>query len=239
MLKQKRFLGLGRFSYLFFILCLFLVCLYALHDVQTAEGIGLFFSRQLGMDSRTLVDLLVDGICIAALVLLVYLPCRLLRFTSMASFGRLLVVYLAVVPSLSLAEVLRLFRPGEMIYLWDMALGEALWKWVHSAGTFLQIWVPVMIVLVAVREYTGVKTDDSWHKVIWVAIALLLLILFAVPTAENMILYLCGYLGVLPAFACWEALFEKNERLERWSYILFALLLLKGIYRIVVLLSQM
>ena len=234
MLKQKRISKLAGFGYLFLILCIFLVCLYTLHDVQTAEGIGLFFSMELGMDSRTFMDVLVDVLGILALGVLVYLPCRLLQFTSVASIARLLIVYLAMVPGLSLAEVLRLFRPGEMTCLWYMTLGEALWKWVYSAGTFLQIWIPMMIVLVAVGEY-GLQT---WHKIIFASIILLLLILLFVPSAENLILYLCGYLGLLPAFACWETLFERNERLGKWSNILFALLLLKGIYRIVVLLSQ-
>lgn len=221
-----------------FILCMFGCCLYTVHDMQTAEGIGLFFSMQLGMSSRTIMDIVVDALCIGVLALLIYLPCQLLGYKSLTAYCRLLIVYLAAVPSLSLAKVLQLFREDEVLFLWDCDLLSGVWQWFYGIAGFLQVWVPLLVLLYAFAGEKCRFLSVKWHKIVLLAECVLIVILLCVPTAENLILYLCGYMGLLLAFDCWETLLRENKTPEKWSYILYALLLLKGIYRIVILVSQ-
>ena len=220
------------------ITALFLCCLYALHDMQTAQGIGLFFSMQLGMSNRLPMDVAVDVLGMVAFALLIYLPCVKLQHKSVAAFLRLLIVYVAVVPQLSLASVLALVQRYEPVYIWDIGLLNGLWQWFYSAASFLQVWIPAFVVLAALAKANECTVIAGWQKRILRIQAVLLLVLLCMPSAENVILYLCGYLGVLVAFDCWERLMEENAKVAAWLSVPFALLLLRGIYRILILVSM-
>ena len=214
------------------IIGLFLCSLYALHDMQTAEGIGLFFSLKLGLENRIYLDLLVDVLGMICLALMIWFPCRVLNRRTGASYGRLLIGYLAVVPSLSLSTVLHMFH-RDIVFLWDGQIGSEIIKSFCESAVFLQIWLPVLIILYAIR-----RTDfGKWHRIVWLLLGLLLVVSLVVPAVTHLISYLMGYLGLLLAFDCWETILFENEKLRKWSWILFVLLLLRGIYRIVILVS--
>ncbi len=225
--------------YFILITALFLCCLYALHDMQTAQGIGLFFAMQLGMDNRMPMDVTVDALGVVALALLIYLPCVKLRHKSVAAFCRLFIVYIAVVPQLDLAGVLALVQRFEPIFIWEMGFADGLWQWFYGAINFLQVWVPVFVVLVALAKRNDCFVFEKWYQMFWAVQGILLLLLLCMPAAENVVLYLVGYLGTLVAFDCWERVLGKNEKLTVWISIPFLLLLLKGIYRVLVLVSTL
>lgn len=215
-----------------------LCCLYAFHDMQTAEGIGLYFSMQLGMEQRIFMDIAVDVLGIIALAALVYVPCRVLGYKTADAILRLLIGYLAVMPQLSLAKVLALFRPEQQTFLWDLGLVEALDSWVYSIAPFFQVWIPLFILLYGIGAVNHCLCFQKWYRWILLCQGILLLILLVVPTAENVLLYFVGYLGLLIGFDCWEAVLGKMPAMKKWSVLFFALLLLRGIFRIVVLMSQ-
>lgn len=233
------------------VFALFLICLYALHDVQTAQGIGLYFSLQLGMESRTGMDILVDMAGMLALALLLALPCWLrgsrgITFTS-ASYARLFIGYLSAVPIVSPAKVLQLFQGYEIVCFWDLGVKAAVWEWFYHVTHFCQVWLPLLLVLSAFANV--IPQNESCgsggfvvlrrHRIMGAAIIVLLLILLIVPTAENVILHVCGYLGLWYAFDLWEDLLRQNVKLKRWSIVIFGLLLFRGLYGILVLVSQM
>lgn len=238
MLKQVDFVKYKKAMSLIFVMALFLCCLYALHDMQTAQGIGLLFSMKLGMDDRMVMDVAVDVLAMFVFAMLIYLPCVKLQHKSVGAFLRLLIGYMAVVPQLSLASVLALIQRYELEFWWDVGLWSGLWKWFYSAISFLQVWVPVLVILAALAKANDCLTFVKWHKIILLIQGILLVVLLCMPSAENVILYLCGYLGVLLAFDCWERLMEANAKLARWFSVPFALLFLRGIYRILSLVSQ-
>ena len=236
-MKFAKYKGIGNFI---LIAGLLLGCLYTLHDMQTAEGIGLFFSMQLGMEQRLPFDLLVDVVCIGALVLLVYLPCKLLKYHSGDSFLRFLVVYLAMMPSVSLAGIISLFREGRLEFLWDMGIlmNWDCWLHLYSVVPFLQIWIPVLIILYAFAGVNNYFSIKKWHKRVLVIVGILLVILLIVPAFKDILVYFIGYLGLVIAFDIWETIFKKMPKLECWFVPFFGLLLLRGIFNMVVLLSQ-
>lgn len=245
---MRKYLSIGSVA---LVAVLFLICLYAFHDIQTAQGIGLYFSMKLGMESRVGMDLLVDAAGMLALALLIVLPCW--KQGKGCADGmpeaclRLFIVYLAAVPILSPAKVLQLFQGYEIVFLWDIGLKAAVWEWFYHVTHFCQVWLPLILVLIAFTN--GMPLNESCvidrffilrrHKIMGAAVILLLFILLLVPTAENVILYVCGYLGLWYAFEQWEQLLNKNQKLKKWSLLLFGLLLCRGLYRILVLVSQM
>ena len=211
---------------------LFLCSLYALHDMQTAEGIGLYFSLKIGLENRIYLDLLVDVLGMICLALLIWLPCQILNRRTEASYCRLLIGYLATVPSLSLSNVLHMFN-GEIVFLWEGEIGAEIVRGFFENAPFLQIWLLMLIILYAVRG-----TDfGKWHRTIWLFLGLLFGVSLIVPAVRHLTGYFMGYCELLLAFDCWETILCENEKLKKWSWILFALLLLRGIYRIMVLVS--
>ena len=55
-----------------------LLVLYTLHDMQTAEGAGLYLSILYGQSNRTPFDILVDIMGMLLLLALLLLPCLML-----------------------------------------------------------------------------------------------------------------------------------------------------------------
>lgn len=238
MLKQKNLLKCVRVGSIFLIIGLFLFCLYAIHDMQTAEGIGLYFSLKWKIDNRIYLDILVDVLSMAALAALIYIPCHMRKVRKPEAFLRLLSVYLAVVPQLSLTRILQLFRQHETVFLWDKAFGTALWEWICDIAPILQTYFPLLLILFALAKVNQCLYLEKRHKVFAAVLAVLLLLVLCFPSEKELLLYICGYLGVLLAFDCWENLLQANSRLERWFCIPTGLLLLRGIYRIIVLTSR-
>lgn len=219
---------------------LLLGCLYTLHDMQTAEGIGLFLSMQLGADSRLPFDLLVDVVCMGLLLLLVYLPCRLLRHRTRDCFLRLLIVYLAALPSVSLAELLGFFREGGLDFVWDRGPFGAWDCWVHlySAVSFLQLWLPMLLLLYGFARISNCFWMEKRHRGLLIVMGILTVLLVILPSAENILVYWLGYLGIVLAFDIWESVFLKKAELKVWFSPLFGILLLRGSYNMLVLVSR-
>ena len=71
-----------------------------------------------------------------------------------------------------------------------------------------------------------------------VIVGILLVILLIVPAFKDILVYFIGYLGLVIAFDIWETIFKKMPKLECWFVPFFGLLLLRGIFNMVVLLSQ-
>lgn len=227
---------------------LFLLCLYALHDMQTAEGIGLFLALQIGLKDCIWMNLLVDILGTICLALLIYMPCH---FTCRRgeSYVRLFVGYLAVVPHLSLAEMIHVCQ-GEKRFLWETNVSESLTQWFLPVEEFLQIWVPLLVLTYLLKVYVAedIKKDEGnvsrerkcemqW-KILGLQ-AVLLVFALLIPSALNPLMWLVGYMGLILAFDYWETVLANNRILEKWSRIPFALLLLRGIYRIMILVSRM
>ena len=217
---------------------LLLSCLCAFHDMQTAEGVGLYFSLKMGMEQRIWLDVAVDVLGMAALAVLVYLPCRCFGHGTSGAYLRLLIGYLAVVPQLSLAKVIHLFGAEEPLFLGGMSLREVVLSGIANVIPFLQIWVPLFVLLYGIASVREGFSLNRVHKGLLTFMVIVLLWMLVCPSMENLLLYVSGYLGLLVAFDCWESLFQKLPEIKKWYLLLFGLLLLKGIYRIIVLMSQ-
>lgn len=210
------------------------LALYTLHDLQTAEGAGLYLSIISGQSQRIYFDILADLAGMLLLLTALLLPCLLLRHFKMVSFFRILSVYLAIMP---------VVRPGNVVHLSDAFLNMSLRPvilegnlgqllFVECAPVFdaFKITLPFLVLLFAINK-------SKRGKVFIPCILALLLLYLLVGEIAETTLYLIYYLLLIWCFAEWEDGCERSPRLADWSSIVFIGCLLRGIYRMLALTS--
>ena len=120
-----------------------------LHDMQTAEGAGLYLAIKAGAEDRRMYDFAVDAAGMLCLLVLLLLPCLLQKRLRPAPFLRFASASLAFLPVVSLALLVHLADGTE-----EMALrqaismgqpGAALLEWLGELLPALSAGLPVLI----------------------------------------------------------------------------------------------
>lgn len=120
-----------------------------LHDMQTAEGAGLYLAIKAGAEDRRMYDFAVDAAGMLCLLLLLLLPCLLQKRLRPAPFLRFASASLAFLPVVSMALLVHLADGTE-----EMALrqaismgqpGAALLEWLGELLPALSVGLPVLI----------------------------------------------------------------------------------------------
>lgn len=216
-----------------------LLAFYTLHDVQTAHGASLYLSMVFGQTSRTYFDLGVDLIGMLLFLLAILLPTLCLKAKSLQSFFRLFAVYLALMP---------VADPGKIVHLPEAFSNIALRESLRTGdwGTFFfseltpcfelcRILFPFLILLFALTK-TLPDTPKVSPLFLFLATGAFLVFCLTVDPADTFFYFTCYFL-ILMCFRLWEALCAASSRFAFWSNILFYGCLLRGIYRMLVLVS--
>lgn len=185
-----------------------------LHQMQTSEGVGLYYALKAGMD-REGFDVAVDVIIALALLMLVGLPCLILRHCERGAFLRFLVAFLAFMPRLSTAYLVHWFDASTWIV--DHQNQMSVLRTVIPFGCVL---------LAAVSVYE--KPWKRWYTGFCLAAVVLgagggfweTELLGAVMT----------YLLLLVCMDAWERLLKLCPKLKEWNWILTGGLWLRAIY---------
>ena len=120
-----------------------------LHDMQTAEGAGLYLAIKAGAEDRRMYDFAVDAAGMLCLLVLLLLPCFLQKRLRPAPFLRFASASLAFLPVVSMALLVHLADGTE-----EMALrqaismgqpGAALLEWLGELLPALSAGLPVLI----------------------------------------------------------------------------------------------
>ena len=120
-----------------------------LHDMQTAEGAGLYLAIKAGAEDRRMYDFAVDAAGMLCLLMLLLLPCLLQKRLRPAPFLRFASASLAFLPVVSMALLVHLADGTE-----EMALrqaismgqpGAALLEWLGELLPALSVGLPVLI----------------------------------------------------------------------------------------------
>ena len=120
-----------------------------LHDMQTAEGAGLYLAIKAGAEDRRMYDFAVDAAGMLCLLVLLLLPCLLQKRLRPAPFLRFASASLAFLPVVSMALLVHLADGTE-----EMALrqaismgqpGAALLEWLGELLPALSVGLPVLI----------------------------------------------------------------------------------------------
>ncbi len=205
-------------------LALFCMSVLTVHDMQTAEGVGLYFALKRQADRR-LYDLAVDGLAALGLLLLTLLPCVVLRHRGADSFFRMLAAFLALMPRLSMAYLL---------HIWDDSAAKSLDVPVFlllTMGSFL------CIAAAALSFHEGDPGEearaDRWRKWYGFCIAGAAVSLgagFLWPQLNQLLYFGMGYLLLLVCFDLWEKVHDKYPAMRRWGWILSGGLAVRAVY---------
>lgn len=196
---------------------LFVMAVFTIHDMQFAEGVGLYFALKAEKD-RLLFDVSVDGLAAAALLFLVTLPCLLLKRREMTARLRFLIAFLAFMPALSMAYLIHPMQEETEITL-------------SSPVYVLQMILPFLCLLAAgVAISQGEKVWKRWYSLCCAGAALLFAAALLVPNLQQLLYFFIVYLLLLICFDLWERLWLKYPALNTWGWILFGGLFLRAFY---------
>ncbi len=123
-----------------------------LHDMQTAEGAGLYLAIKAGAEDRRMYDFAVDAAGMLCLLALLLLPCLLQKRLRPAPFLRFASACLAFLPVMSMASLVHLADGTEKLAI-RQALsagrpGAALLEWLGELLPVLAAGLPVLILAV-------------------------------------------------------------------------------------------
>lgn len=198
----------------------FVAVLSGIHEMQLAEGVDLYWAMRIGVE-RQISDIIVSACAAVLLFLLVFLPCMTLRHKSVGAFFRLLTVFVAFMPRLSMSY---------LIHLVDAGGRGADFEWILSV---LGLQLPFACLLLF-----GVGCfEKPWKK--WYGVLGLMALLSGIwalwETQGPGFLFV--YLLLLICFDAWERLLTICPRLSNYSWILFGGLWLRAVYCIILLRS--
>lgn len=186
---------------------------YCIHDMQMAEGVGLFFALKAGKD-RLLFDLAVDVAGGLGLSLLIAVPCLVLGYWDFPALLRFLLVYLSLMPTLSMAYLLDPLGGEEGLRL------QPLFVLLQTVIPFLCLWVAIL----------GREAWKKWYGVCAGCAALLCLAGFFVQPLQPLFQFIMTYLLLLMGFDLWERVWKKYPALNTWGWILFGGLGFRAFY---------
>ncbi|WP_251205799.1 hypothetical protein [Acetatifactor aquisgranensis] len=216
-----------------------------LHDMQTAEGAGFYLAIKAGNQDRRVYDLLVDVIGMLCLLALLLLPCLLQKRLRPASFLRFASASLAFLPVMSMGALVHLADGSDRIELrqaiLEGRLGEAFQEGIGGLLPILAAGVPVLILAFGMEKAGGgqsrVKGRAAWLRCLGISAVLLLALALLFPVLTDACAYLIVYLLLITAFSLWERLSEMYPRLDAWGWILFGGFWLRGIERMLEVMS--
>lgn len=226
--KINKFNGL----FLIPILGLFLLAYLTLHDLATAQGIGLYLALQQGQEERERFDLMVDIVGMLLLVAVLVIPCIVLKHKKLDALLRIMTVYFAILPSISMGTLVHLFDGH---HLWTVSF-----DWVINLNilcSFLQLIIPLLVVLGYFYKKKGF-TVQKWQVCILCSLIILVAGVLFLPELSEVLLQLCYYLLLLVAFDWWERLYTRTELYEKVIlWLLFGVFGCRGCLRMLELMS--
>lgn len=229
-----------RFLILVSLLGSFMLAFYTFHDLQTAEGAGLYLSITFHHSSRVFFDAVVDLAGIILLLFVTILPLLIMKRISLDSYFRFFSIYLAFMP---------IVHPGNVVHLMDALrsisirpnllnghLLDYIFQDLFPLFDMLKWFLPFVLLIYALNKSSNnLKTTYR----IWFAIFILLFLLCfcLIENIAFVFLYLVYYLLFLWCFKEMETFFIRFPIFALWSNILFFGCLLRGIYRMLQLIS--
>lgn len=236
----------------------------AINDMQTAEGVGLYFFLKLEGD-HLIYDLVVNAAGDRLLNDLpddaagAFLPsdmavdaagARLPYDLAVDAAGALGLLLLTALPCLFLRHrsascyfriliAFLAFMPMlSMAYLLHPLAAEETFSLRYFLPA-LQMTAPFMCLLAAALSLDGAgAVRKRWYGVCCLAAVLLLLAAFCVPSLQQLLFFVLTYLLLLICFDLWERLFLQYPALNRWGGLLFGGLGLRALYVLLTVMSK-
>lgn len=194
----------------------------AVHDMQTAEGVGLYFALKLGKE-RFAFDLAADFAALAGLLLLTLLPCVFLRHRSLPGYFRMLTAFLAFMPALSMGYLIHPFE-GEKDFSLELLLPS-----LCTVVPFLCLLAAALTLGDEAAEGEG-TVWKRWHGLCCLGAVLLAAGSFCIPSLQPLFAFGLTYFLLIVCFDLWERLYLRYPALNLWGWILFGGLAFRAVY---------
>lgn len=248
-MTQKKFLN-HKISYLICICCcliFFVGSMFAYHDVQIAQGAGLYLAGKYGFSDRVPFDVLMDSIGGLGLLICILCPTLLLKKRTPDALLRFITVFLAFIP---------LINPGSLVHI---ASHISNWQIRETFlnGNFFQefiiilsepmkllVWeIPLLILALMIHKNHFEHKVKSWQKIMFVISAICMILYLLFPGFQEYSLFLMHYPIIIVLFYESEQLWENNLSADKRtplciSWIIYGICGLRGIFRIIDLLQN-
>ena len=244
MMKERLasiFIKSRNFIFLLVIGISFLLCLLTLHDMQTAQGVGLYVSMQLQQDNVSVWNLLVDCVGMLLLFLVLFLPCLGLKRLQFDSFFRFMTVYLAFIPTIRPASLVHLGNTLATLTTGTIFSAENPWvallDRVAELMPLLCCILPLWLILRRIHETAEPAKPAKWQFVILCAIVIFMILHLLFPALATETAYFVYYMLLILCFYEWEEICRRFPAFSNWGMILFGGCWLRGVYRMLELMS--
>lgn len=219
----------------------FLLCCLTLHDIQTAQGVGLYLSMQFQQDNVSLFNLLVDCLGMLLLLTVLFLPCLMFKRMRIDSFFRFLSVYLAFIPTIRPASLVHLGNTLANLTTRPIFSTEKPWAALLGGATDIVLLfrsvLPLLLILFWINQAATPGKIKKWQIGIIVAEVIFAALHLLFPDLTTETAYFMNYLLLVWCFFEWEKICDRFPGFANWGMILFGGCWLRGIYRMLELMS--
>lgn len=217
-----------------------------LHDMQTAEGTGLYLAICAGTESRRLFyDLAVDAGGMLCLLALAAAPCIVWRRLHPGAFLRILAACLAFLPTVSTASLVHLADGTDKIMLREAILegnlGEALMEGLAGWMPILVLGVPILILAAAAQAERPAAGEGRipapGRRALSALLMSLMVLALLFPILAAHCMFVAAYLLLLRGLAAGERLCDSYPKWNLWGGVLYGIFWLRGIGRMMEVMS--
>lgn len=206
---------------------------FVLYDMQVAEGMGLYFAMQVGTDNRMIFDILVEAVGMAALLAVTGLVFVLLArknpaFKTPEHFFKILVSYLAFMPSISMSYLLHLFVTPKLNAEFD---AEVIFGNVESVFSNMKSLMLVAILSGGVYCVMEQQKLARAHYIILVCSVACMMLAIVLGNYTQLFGYLAAYALVILLIDFWN-------RINLVNWPIYGLLFIQSIYNMYCVLAK-
>lgn len=248
-MTQKKTLN-HKISYMICICCCLLFwtgAMYAYHDIQIAQGAGLYLSGKYGSNDRVPFDVLMDFIGGLGLLVSILCPTLLLKKRTPDALLRFITIFLALVP---------LINPGNLVHIASHLSNWQIRETLSNSNFFqefiivlsepmkLLVWeLPPLILALMLHTNHSEHKIKTWQKIMFAISTICLTLYLLFPGFQEYTLFLMHYPIIIVLFYELEKLWEKNLSANKKTplcifWIFYGICGLRGIFRMIDLLQN-
>lgn len=172
-------------------------------------------------------------VCFALLIVLLALPCLLMKRKQIGAYFRFATLFFAFIPSFQPAILNKLLHNGNLL-----AFEFTKERLLILLSVFSKELLWVMLILVAICITDGFKIK-KWQICLITLSAICCIGMLCFPALSEVLLYWMTYLLIIPCFYFWEYIFEscskKQEKIPMWIFLF--ILFFRGLYQMLAILE--
>lgn len=212
---------LNYFASLISLVTILALCIYAIHDVQSAEGVGFYYCLKFNASNRLIFDIVTDIIFFILLMVFLLLPVLTLKKRSLHDFSCFTLLFVSFIPSISTAYVFGLFRSLDAftasVNVNIMAM---------EFSNHFRILIPFIVLLAGINYVIKNKKPEKAEWIMMIGAFLIILITIPFSGLYSLATYIASYLFII-------VIFRLMKELSGKLWLIHIILFFTAIYRII------